>query len=66
MASGQRQVRGDKRRCAQIAAGGFQLADRIPRAFLGVAHRFSVIMAEKQRLNIFGAQSAIIGMCAQR
>ena len=66
MARGQRQVGGDERRRAQIAAGGLQLANRVPRALLRTAHRFTVIVTEKQRLNIFGAQSVIIGMCAQR
>ena len=49
-----------------VALGDLQLANRVPRTLLGAVHRFAVIVTEKQRLNIFGAQSAIIGMCAQR
>lgn len=48
VAGGQRQVRGDQRGGTQIAAGGFDLADGLPRLGGGIRDLDSFIFAEKQ------------------
>jgi hypothetical protein len=69
MPGGKRKMGGDKRCGAEIAAGGFQLADGIPGRIRWITDANAIVMTEKQRFDLFsagGVAVAIIGKGKRR